>query len=269
MCVYKNSGFKSSIPTFGVMHYIRIFLLALWNVWFYVLALVALVLCFPFLLVCLLREQWYQGIYFLGRYFWSPFILFGMGFIPIIRHKATIDYSKQYVFVANHLSMIDIMMLFVTIRKPSMFIGKAELKRLPLFATIYKRAAILVDRDSASSRKSVYFQAKRKLGLGINIVLYPEGLVPAPDVFLAPFKKGAFSLAIDHQIPIVPITLPDCKKRFPFQFSYKYWVGTPGTVRAHVHKPFETVGLTKADLPALMEKVYAFMENTLRSEGYN
>jgi 1-acyl-sn-glycerol-3-phosphate acyltransferase len=250
------------------MLYIRIFLLALWNAWFYSLAFVSLVVCFPLLLVCLLREKWYKGIYYLARYFWSPIILLGMGFVPVVRHKTKLDYSKQYVFVANHLSMLDIMMIFVTVRKPAVFIGKSELDRLPLFATIYKRAAILVNRDNASSRKSVYYQAKRKIDLGFNIMLYPEGLVPEPEVFLAPFKNGAFSLAIEHQIPIVPITLPDCKKRFPFQFSYKYWVGSPGKVRAHVHQPFETTGLTKEDQPMLMEKVHAFMEEKLRDEGY-
>jgi 1-acyl-sn-glycerol-3-phosphate acyltransferase len=164
--------------------------------------------------------------------------------------------------------MIDIMMIFVTIKKPAVFIGKSELDRLPLFATIYKRAAILVDRDSASSRKSVYYQAKHKIKIGFNIMLYPEGLVPEPNVLLAPFKNGAFSLAIEHQIPIVPITLPDCKKRFPFQFSYKYWVGKPGIVRANVHAPIETVGMTKDDMPALKEKVHQFMTEKLKEEGY-
>jgi 1-acyl-sn-glycerol-3-phosphate acyltransferase len=191
-----------------------------------------------------------------------------MGFIPLIRHKSKIDYSKQYVFVANHLSMIDIMIIFMTIKTPAVFIGKSDLDRLPLFATIYKRAAILVDRDSASSRKSVYYQAKHKIKLGFNIMLYPEGLVPEPNVLLAPFKNGAFSLAIEHQIPIVPITLPDCKKRFPFQFSYKYWVGKPGIVRANVHAPIETEGMTKDDMPALKEKVYQFVAEKLKEEGY-
>ena len=250
------------------MLYIRILLLWLWNAWFYILSTVAITLCFPLLLVCLLREKWYRGIYFLARYFWSPFILFGMGFIPLVRHKSKIDYNKQYVFVANHLSMIDIMMIFMTIKKPAVFIGKSELDRLPLFATIYKRAAILVDRDSASSRKSVYYQAKHKIKIGFNIMLYPEGLVPEPEVLLAPFKNGAFSLAIQHQIPIVPITLPDCKKRFPFQFSYKYWVGKPGIVRANVHAPIETTGMTKDDMPALKEKVHQFMTEQLVEEGY-
>lgn len=251
------------------MVYVRMLLLGLWNIWFYVLAGVGIFIFFPFLLLCLTREKWYPGIYYIARFLWSPLILFGMGFIPIIRHKTRLDYSKKYVFIANHLSMIDIMMVFITVRRPVVFVGKMELDRVPLFATIYKRAAILVNRDSASSRKSVYVQAKRKLDIGFSMMLYPEGLVPKPDVFLAPFKNGAFSLAIEHQIPIVPITLPDCKKRFPFQFSYKYWIGKPGIVRANVHAPIETKGLTKEDLPKLKEEVHTFMSKALKEEGYN
>ncbi len=250
------------------MVYIRMLLLGLWNVWFYVLSCIGILLFLPFLFLCLLREKWYSGVFYVGRYFWSPLIMIGMGFIPAIKYKSNIDYNKQYMFVANHLSMIDIMMVFMTIRKPAVFVGKMELDRIPLFATIYKRGAILVNRDSASSRKNVYTQAKRKLALGFNMMIYPEGLVPEPSVFMAPFKNGAFSIAIEHQIPIVPITLPDCKKRFPFQFSYKYWVGKPGVVRAHVHEPFNTKGLTQKDMPALKEKVYQFMAEKLKEEGY-
>jgi len=250
------------------MVYVRKALLGLWNVWFYILAGVGLFLCFPFLLICLTREKWYAGIFYAGRYFWSPLIMLGMGFIPVIKYNANIDYNKPHMFIANHLSMIDIMMTFMTIRKPAVFVGKMELNRIPLFATIYKRGAILVNRDSASSRKNVYAQAKRKIALGFGIMIYPEGLVPEPDVFLAPFKNGAFSIAIEHQIPIVPITLPDCKKRFPFQFSYKYWVGKPGIVRANVHAPVSTQGLTQEEMPALKEQVYQFMIEALKKEGY-
>ena len=64
--------------------------------------------------------------------------------------------------------------------------------------------------------KNVYSGAKRKLDMGYSICIYPEGLVPHPDVYLAPFKNGAFSLAIQYQMPIVPITLPDCKNDFLF-----------------------------------------------------
>lgn len=266
--LHKNNGFHASIAIFDAMVYVRKLLLGLWNIWFYLLAGIGILLFFPFLLLCLTREKWYSGIFYLGRYFWSPLILLGMGFLPVIKYKSNIDYSKQYMFVANHLSMIDIMMVFMTIRKPAVFVGKMELDRIPLFATIYKRGAILVNRDSATSRKNVYKQAKRKLALGFNMMIYPEGLVPEPNVLMAPFKNGAFSIAIEHQIPIVPITLPDCKKRFPFQFSYKYWVGKPGIVRANVHAPFSTEELTQDDMPALKEKVYQFMAEKLKEEGY-
>ena len=250
------------------MVYLRKLLLGLWNIWFYIISGASLLLVFPFLLLCLTRERWYAGIFYAARYFWSPLIMLGMGFIPVIKNKVALDYSKQYMFVANHLSMIDIMMTFMAIRKPAVFVGKMELDRLPFFATIYKRAAILVNRDSISSRKNVYIQAKRKLELGFNMVIYPEGLVPEPEVFLAPFKNGAFSIAVEHQIPIVPITLPDCKKRFPFQFSYKYWVGKPGVVRANVHAPISTKGLTQKDIPELKEQVREFMRKALKKEGY-
>ena len=105
--------------------------------------------------------------------------------------------------------------------------------------------------------------------MGYSICIYPEGLVPHPDVYLAPFKNGAFSLAIQHQMPIVPITLPDCKKRFPFQFGHKYWSGSPGVVRAIVHPAIETTGLTTNDLPKLKEKTFAFFREQLRKEGYS
>ena len=136
-----------------------------------------------------------------------------------------------------------------------------------MFNYIYRRAAILVDRENAKSRKNVYSGAQKKLDMGCSICIYPEGLVPHPDVYLAPFKNGAFSLAIQHQMPIVPITLPDCKKRFPFQFGHKYWSGSPGVVRAIIHPAIETTGLTTSDLPKLKEKTFAFFREQLRKEA--
>ena len=173
------------------------------------------------------------------------------------------------MFVANHLSMIDIMMMMMAVRNPFVFVGKRELEEIPVFNYIYRRAAIMVDRDNYDSRKNVYHRAQKKLDMGYSVCIYPEGLVPNPDVFLAPFKNGAFSLAIQYQMPIVPVTLPDCKKRFPFQFSHKHWSGTLGKVRAIVHPAIETKGLTKDDIPALKEQTHQFFQNQLRKEGYS
>jgi 1-acyl-sn-glycerol-3-phosphate acyltransferase len=192
-----------------------------------------------------------------------------MGFWPRFKQFQTLEKGKNYMFVANHLSMIDIMLVLMAVRNPFVFVGKRELEEIPVFNYIYRRAAILVDRENAKSRKNVYYGAQKKLDMGYSICIYPEGLVPHPDVYLAPFKNGAFSLAIQYQMPIVPITLPDCKKRFPFQFGHKYWSGSPGVVRAIVHPAIETTGLTTNDVPKLKEKTFAFFRKQLRKEGYS
>ena len=192
-----------------------------------------------------------------------------MGFWPRISRFQELEKGKNYMFIANHLSMIDIMLVFMAIRNPFLFVGKQELEKIPIFNFIYRRAAILVNRKSAKSRKNVYSNAKRKLDMGYSICIYSEGLVPHPDVYLAPFKNGAFSLAIQYQMPIVPITLPDCKKRFPFQFGHKYWSGSPGIARAIVHPAIETTGLTIKDVPGLKKDTYLFFQEQLKKEGYS
>lgn len=258
------------ITTFTpVIQFAKKIIYGLWNVWFYILAGIGVFICFPLLLIFLQREQWYRHVFWLARWVWSPIILYGMGFWPRFKQFQTLEKGKNYMFVANHLSMIDIMLVLMAVRNPFVFVGKRELEEIPIFNYIYRRAAILVDRESAKSRKNVYHRAQRKLDLGYSVCIYPEGLVPQPDVYLAPFKNGAFSLAIQYQMPIVPITLPDCKKRFPFQFGHKYWSGSPGVVRAIVHPAIETTGLTTNDLPKLKEKTFMFFREQLRKEGYS
>ncbi len=73
---------------------------------------------------------------------------------------------------------------------------------------------------------------------GTSVAIFPEGLVPTEDVILSPFKNGAFSLAIEHQIPIVPATYYDCKRLF----SWTYFKGSPGTFRVRQHAFIETKG---------------------------
>jgi 1-acyl-sn-glycerol-3-phosphate acyltransferase len=83
--------------------------------------------------------------------------------------------------------------------------------------------------------------------------------VPAEDVVLAPFKNGAFSLAIEHQIPIVPQIYYDCK-RF---FSWNFLKGGPGLFRVRQHRFVETKGLNIEDLDNLKEKVFSLINTGL------
>lgn len=145
------------------------------------------------------------------------------------------------MFVANHTSMTDIMLMFHSTKNPFVFVGKKELVKIPLFGYIYKRTCILVDRGSTKSRVEAFRRAEIRLNEGLSICIFPEGGVPEDlSLLLDEFKDGAFRLAIEHQIPIAPMTFHDNKKRFP----YSFFIGGPGKMRAKTHKLIPTLGLT-------------------------
>jgi 1-acyl-sn-glycerol-3-phosphate acyltransferase len=221
----------------------------LYRIWFYILVAIPIIVMFPLLIISISREQWYSYFFKLAR-IWSKFILIGMGFgYKIIREESP-DPKKSYMFIANHTSMADIMLMLVSVKNPFVFVGKKELAKIPLFGFFYKRTCILVDRSSAKSRQAVFLRAQRRLKQGLSICIFPEGGVPEEDVLLDTFKDGAFRLAINHQIPIVPITFYDNKKRF----SYTFFSGSPGKMRAKIHKFFKTESLTIEDTKLLNQK---------------
>lgn len=173
-----------------------------------------------------------------------------MGFKWEITSEQTPENTKSYLFVANHTSMADIMLMLVTVKNPFVFVGKKELANIPLFGFFYKRTCILVDRNSVKSRHAVFLRAQKRLKTGVSICIFPEGGVPEEHILLDDFKDGAFRLAINHQIPIVPITFADNKKRL----SYTFFSGGPGRMRVKIHKFLTTENLKVADTKTLNEQ---------------
>jgi len=219
-----------------------------YRIWFYILVALPIIVLLPILFVSILKESWYP-FFFKLAWFWAKFILLGIGFICKIEREQILDPYKSYMFVANHTSMADIMLMLVSVKNPFVFVGKKELMNIPLFGFFYKRTSILVDRSSERSRKAVFLRAQRRLQSGLSICIFPEGGVPDHHVVLDEFKDGAFRLAINHQIPIVPITFADNKKRF----SYVFFSGGPGRMRVKIHRFIPTKGLTIEDTKSLNE----------------
>ena len=219
----------------------------LYRIWFYILIALPIIFLFPVLVLSILKEAWYPLFFKIAR-FWAKFILIGMGFNYKILREQTPDKDKSYMFVANHTSMADIMLMLTTVKNPFVFVGKKELAKIPLFGFFYKRTCILVDRSSPESRKAVFLRAQNRLKSGASICIFPEGGVPDDEsVILDTFKDGAFRLAINHQIPVVPITFLDNKKRL----SYSFFSGSPGKMRAIIHPFISSKGLTTENTKAL------------------
>jgi 1-acyl-sn-glycerol-3-phosphate acyltransferase len=236
----------------------------LYRIWFYILVATAILLLFPFLLVSILKEKWYPQFFIVAR-IWAKFILFGMGFYYKIKAEQKLEKGKSYMLIANHTSMTDIMLMYAVIKdNPFVFVGKQELAKIPLFGFFYKRTSILVDRKDTKSKQEVFEQAQKRLKQGLSICIFPEGGVPDSSILLDDFKDGAFRLAIDHQIPIVPITFYDNKKRF----SYKFLSGSPGKMRVKIHKFISTEGKTQQDKKALKEQSRTVIYNELTGNNF-
>lgn len=228
----------------------RFVLAPLYRAWFYIVVTIATVVLFPFLFVSLLRQSWYPVFFKLAK-LWSTIIIYGMGCYPVIKREINYEKGKSYLFVANHTSMTDIMLMFYTATNPFVFIGKKELAKLPIFGFLYKRSSILVDRGSSKSRIEAFKNAQRKLDQGLSVCIFPEGGVPKDlDLILDEFKDGAFRLALEHHIPIAPMTFHDNKTRLPYDF----FRAKPGKMRVKVHKVIPTAHLIATDRKELKKQ---------------
>lgn len=234
----------------------------IWRCWFYSWVLFSIVAIFPVLIVVTSTESLYPVFFKIARA-WGKTILFVMGFKVAFVQKQTIEKDKSYMFCPNHTSMIDIMVMLSVTNKPFVFVGKKELARIPIFGFFYKRTCILVDRNSSKSRKAVFDEARRRLSDGLSVCIFPEGLVPSDEsIILSEFKNGAFRLAIEHQIPIVPLTFYDCKKRF----SYTFFSGNPGKLRVKIHDFIDTEGLTLKSNNSIKKQIFDILYKELTTD---
>lgn len=234
-----------------MFHFFKKIGYTLYRIWFHILVAVPIIVFFPFLLIASLSEKWYSQFFWLMRNLWAKPILYGMGCPPTVYREQELVKGKSYMLVANHTSMLDIMLMLYISKNPFVFVGKKELAKIPVFGFFFKRVAIMVDRGNTKSRTAVYRRAQKRLSQGLSICIFPEGGVPDESIVLGPFKDGAFKMAIAHTIPIVPMTFYDGKKRFSFTFLS----GGPGQLRAKVHRFFETNILDEQDKSTLREDI--------------
>lgn len=231
----------------------------LYRIWFYILATMPIVIFFPLLLLATVSRRTYPYFFWLARNIWASSILYGMGCFPKIFWEEKMKKGNSYMLIANHTSMLDIMLMLKVSKNPFVFVGKKELEKIPVFGFFYKRACIVVDRDDPKSRAAVYRRAEKRLGQGLSICIFPEGGVPEASMALDRFKDGAFRLAIAHKIPIVPMVFYDNKKRF----SWTFFSGGPGKLRVKVTKFVETRSLKIEDTSAIRKEIYERLLNEL------
>ena len=228
----------------------------------YSLALFGLgfLLLLPFFLLLIAFKPLRKYLHYL-HWAWSAFFM-GLSFVPVkLKYKGGKPGKGPYVICANHFSILDIAVLgFLPVN--FVYVGKSELTKIPLFGYMFRKLHITVNRKSLKDRYLALEKAKKAADEGHSLVMFPEGgiLSEAPPQ-MGRYKEGPFRVAIEKQIPIIPVTIPYNWLILPDDKSYLLY---PRTAFVIVHEPVPTQGMSMEDVPALKKQVYEIIEQELR-----
>jgi 1-acyl-sn-glycerol-3-phosphate acyltransferase len=229
------------------------FLLAFW---FTSIALVAPLLI---LLVRITKNE---------NFIYSPVRLFiraGLAMVGV-RVEASglerLDPHQTYIFTPNHQSLIEVPLWVTYLKRNIAYLGKKEVFKYPIFGYGIRLIGVVpVDRSNSPAAVESARLATENLRRGKSYVVYPEG-TRSKDGRLLPFKKGAFMMAIDAGVPIVPITISGATRIMP-KAQIKVF---PSTVHITIHEPISTEGYSRENVSELVQETRAKIFSALGEE---
>lgn len=165
---------------------------------------------------------------------WSPGLLAGAGAALVVENAADIDWTRPYLLVANHQSIIDICVLFMAVPVPLRFLFSSHTMRWPVVGW-YGRATDMpvIDRDNPRSAPAMLRHIARLLGEGQCVCLFPEG-TRTRDGRMAEFKAGPFEAARRAGVPVLPVAVDGAGAVLPPQGLFAV---RPGTIRVRFGTP--------------------------------
>lgn len=232
----------------------------LYRIYFALIFFTVLTLFYPFFWILLMNEKNFGRVFKL-KVLVSQIILI-LDFI-YIRRLSTPKLKGPYVICCNHTSYLDIILMYrILPHTKFLFMGKSELLRWPILSIFFRKIDIAVNREKRHSAMKSIIRARHELNKGWSIVIFPEGKIPLDAPKLDHFKSGPFKLAIDSQVPILPITILDNWKLFHTDPVLTGWA-RPGFSRVIIHDEISTIGMTKKDSVTLGHKTFTVINKTL------
>lgn len=176
-----------------------------------------------------------------------------------------IEPGTPYVFVANHQNGLDIPVVADCLPVPFGFVAKAELERVPfLGAALRYSPSVFVDRTDGRRTLESMRSAGEEIRSGSSVLVFPEG-ARSYDGRMGPFQKGAFLLAVEAGVPMVPLTIVDG----PGVFNEKRRVSRPGVIHVVVGEAIALEGVSRRDIPSLMERTARAIAEPLPEDWRN
>lgn len=182
-----------------------VYLIYLWLVFLPIFLVLTILTAVTTIAGCLLGGERFFSYY--PGMIWSRLTCY-LALCPIrVKGREHIDGKRSYVFVANHQGAFDIFLIYGFLGVPIKWVMKAGIGKIPFVGAACRAAGfIFVDNSSAKAAARSVFEAERCLRNGASIVVFPEGSRTYTGKMIR-FKKGAFQMAFDQHLPIVPITL--------------------------------------------------------------
>jgi 1-acyl-sn-glycerol-3-phosphate acyltransferase len=240
--------------------------MVIWKLWFFLTFASIMLLLYPILLFFLANRRRYKYA-FTCQHIMARWITWLSG----IYLKKVYQIDKDHiptpcVIVANHSSYLDIILSYLVLKKYFVFMAKFELNKAPLFNIFFKDMQISVNRTNIKDAHRAFARASEEIDGGHSVFIFPEGTIGSDNGTLLRFKNGPFKLAIEKQVPILPITFIGNWKLLQIGGFLKSY-GRPGISKAIIHKPISTIGMTPENVVNLREDVFKLISETLKHES--
>lgn len=196
---------------------------------------------------------------------WARLGLLISGVQLVISGQENIPAEGAVIYMPNHQSAFDILVLFAGLPGQFRWLAKEELFKIPMFGLYMKACGyVAIDRSNRNKALQSMKTAARRIHDGTSVVIFPEG-TRSVDGRLLPFKKGGFMLALQAEVPIVPVAIDGSWKIQP-KNSRRV---TPGTIRVTIGAPVPTEGRTTADRDTLMAEVLQPIDRVLSPKEHS
>jgi 1-acyl-sn-glycerol-3-phosphate acyltransferase len=224
-----------------------------------VVFIVVFFLLFPFFLIPIFFPKQFKLIGIINRW-WGWLVLPLLGIPFSMEYRAKLDPKKQYIFCPNHFSYFDIATMVLN-KHNTIFVGKNDMERIPMFGFMYSKLHITVDRANLKSRYSTVVRSREALDEGKSLVIFPEGgIVTLKEPVMSRFKDGPFRISIEKQIAIVPVTIP-------YNWIILPPIGYPlqwHKMKAIFHEPIDPANYSLENIDQYKQAVFQIMDTELK-----
>lgn len=229
----------------------------------YLVMTLATFVCAPVILWRSLRGR--QRAAYAPVWWWARTLTTVCGVTVDVRGLENVPADGRCVVLSNHCSHLDGPVVLLALRVPLYFVIKRELARVPIWGPATLRVGfIAIDRTDSAQARAQLSRAVDAVRGGRTVLVFPEG-TRSPDGRLQRFKKGGFRLAVDAQVPILPVTVNGSAALLPKGSAAPF----PGRVEVLVHPPIPTAGLGPDDVADLIDRTwYAIDEGRREDPSY-